>query len=79
MQAVNATATAAKFDVLPQTPAINDSGEVTYSTAAASRCISLLAEDFLSWRYVKVRSGSSGGAVAQGAARSIVLVGSALA
>ena len=57
----------------------NDSGEVTYSTAAASRCISLLAEDFLSWRYVKVRSGTSGAAVNQGADRTLVLVGSALA
>lgn len=56
----------------------NLNGEVTYATGA-SYGISLNAEDFLSWRYVKVRSGTAGGAVAQGADRVLTLVGSALA
>lgn len=56
----------------------NLNGEVTYPTGA-SYGVSFNAEDFLSWRYVKVRSGTSGGAVAQGADRVLTLVGSALA
>ena len=56
----------------------NLNGEVTYSTGA-SYGVSFNAEDFLSWRYIKVRSGTSGAAVTQGADRTLVLVGSALA
>lgn len=56
----------------------NLNGEVAYP-AGASYGVSFNAEDFLSWRYVKVRSGTAGAAVAQGADRTLVLVGSALA
>lgn len=43
-------------------------------TAAASRYVRLPAVDFFGFRYVKVRSGTSGTPVNQGAERSITLV-----
>jgi hypothetical protein len=60
-------------------PLYNSAGEVAYSTsaAAASRSLSVNGEDFLGWRYVKVRSGTSGSPVNQGAARVLVLTGRA--
>lgn len=43
-------------------------------TAAASRSILVDLKDFIAVRYLKVRSGTSGSAVNQAAARDIVLV-----
>lgn len=57
----------------------NSAGEVAYTTAAGSRGLSFLAEDFLGWRYVKVRSGTAASPVNQGGARTLILIGASLA
>lgn len=52
-----------------------DSSGTEYTvTAAASRSILLPLVDFISIRYLKIRSGTSGSAVNQTAARTITLV-----
>ena len=52
-----------------------DSYDTEYTVkAAASRSILLPLVDFLSIRYLKVRSGTSGSAVNQGGARSLQIV-----
>lgn len=48
----------------------NESG---LSTVAASTAYNVNPSDFAGWRFVKIRSGTSGTPVAQGASRSIIL------
>jgi hypothetical protein len=55
----------------------NALGEVTYP-AAASRFISLTPQDFLGCRAIKVRSGTAGTPVNQGADRTIVVTGASI-
>ena len=50
-----------------------DGTEVTVTGAAASRFLAFVPSDFAGARYLKVRSGTSGSAVTQGAARTLVL------
>lgn len=48
--------------------------EYTVTVGGALRSIVIPLADFIGVRYVKVRSGTTGSAVTQGAARSIILV-----
>lgn len=51
-----------------------DSSGVEYTvTAAASRSIGLQLVDFIPYRYIKIRSGTTGTPVVQGAARNLIL------
>ncbi len=52
----------------------NKLGEVSYTLTAAGAHINLEFNDFIPWRYIKVRSGTSGAAVNQAADRTLILV-----
>lgn len=54
---------------------VESSGEINIGTLAAGAFVSLDPAKFLAARYIKVRSGTSGTPVNQGAARSVVLFG----
>lgn len=50
-----------------------DGTEVTVTGAAASRFLAFVPSDFAGARYLKVRSGTTGSPVNQGAARTLIL------
>lgn len=76
------TAAAVSFDVsydgTTYAPLYNQSGEVKVSSShiatAERRYFALDPVDFMGARYLKIRSGLNGAAVAQGAARTITLL-----
>lgn len=76
------TAAAVSFDVSQDgatyAPLYNGNGEVriasTYISTSERRFFALDPVDFLGWKFVKVRSGLNGAAVAQGAGRTVTLV-----
>jgi hypothetical protein len=72
------TAANLTFQTSPDGVAYNDRydrfGVEYVVTAAAARSIQVPLDDFLSVRYLKVRSGTAGAAVAQGGARDVTLV-----
>ncbi len=54
------------------------SGNEVVVTAAASRAIIMVPSDFAGFRYLKIRSGTSGTPVAQGGSRTVTLITKAL-
>jgi len=64
----------ASFDGTTFTDVYSDDGTEKVITAAASRWIYLNITQFLGVRQIKLRSGTSGSPVSQGAARTIYLI-----
>lgn len=63
----------ASFDGTTYNNVYDDAGNEVTVTAAASRAITILSNYLTPFRFIKIRSGTSGSAVNQAAARAIIV------